>query len=214
MGGHVFPILTLPPHPTPQGLPSAPALSALSQASNLDWWSVSHMVIYMFQCYSPKSSHPRLFPQSPKVCSLHLCLLYERKVLYMCFYIFLKWSKICIQRNAHVWRVQLHKFWQRMCVINIAHWHMLWHMHIDIKTQHIKKNFFWPYHTAGGILVLWLGTEPASPCTGRPNLNPWTMGDVQDVAYFPLSKKFLCVRCWSVTTGNHDSDFSPMFCLF
>ena len=30
--------------------------------------------IYMFQCYSLKSSHPRLLPQSPKICSLHLCL--------------------------------------------------------------------------------------------------------------------------------------------
>ena len=36
--------------------------------------SVSRMVIYMFQCHSLKSSHPRLFPQSPKVCSLYLCL--------------------------------------------------------------------------------------------------------------------------------------------
>ena len=42
----------LPPHPIPQGHPSAPALSALSHASNLDWQSISHMVIYMFQCYS------------------------------------------------------------------------------------------------------------------------------------------------------------------
>ena len=28
----------------------------------------------MLQCYSLKSSYPRLLPQSPKVCSLHLCL--------------------------------------------------------------------------------------------------------------------------------------------
>ena len=28
----------------------------------------------MFQCYSLKSSHPCLLPQSLKVCSLHLCL--------------------------------------------------------------------------------------------------------------------------------------------
>ena len=41
----------LPPHPIPQGHPSAPALSTLSHASNLDWWSVSHMIIYMFQRY-------------------------------------------------------------------------------------------------------------------------------------------------------------------
>ena len=66
----------LPPHPIPQGHPSALALSTLSHASsNLDWRSVSHMIIYMFQCYSLKSSHPRLLPQSPKDCSIHLCLV-------------------------------------------------------------------------------------------------------------------------------------------
>ena len=58
----------------PSGHPSAPALSTLSHASNLDWWSVSHMIIYMFQCYSLKSSHPHPLPQSPKDCSIHLCL--------------------------------------------------------------------------------------------------------------------------------------------
>ena len=77
MGVHVSPSWTplpLPPHPIPQGHPSAPALSTLFHVSNLDWWSISHMIIYMFQCYSVKSSHPRLLPQSPKVCALHLCL--------------------------------------------------------------------------------------------------------------------------------------------
>ena len=64
----------LPPHPIPQGHPSAPALNTLSHAPNLDWRSISHMVIHMFQCYSLKSSHPCLLPQSPKVCSLHLCV--------------------------------------------------------------------------------------------------------------------------------------------
>ena len=48
---HPEPLSHLPPHPIPQGRPSAPALSALSHASNLDWRSVSHMIIYMFQCY-------------------------------------------------------------------------------------------------------------------------------------------------------------------
>ena len=71
---HPEPPSHLPPHPIPQGCPSAPALSALFHASNLEWWSISHMVIYMFQCYSVKSSHPHLLPQSPKVCSLYLCL--------------------------------------------------------------------------------------------------------------------------------------------
>ena len=74
---HVSPILNPLPPPFPShfsGLPSVPALSALSHASNLDWRYISHMVIYVFQYYSPKSSHPLLLPQSPKVCSLHLCL--------------------------------------------------------------------------------------------------------------------------------------------
>ena len=64
----------LPLNPIPLGCRSALALSALFHASNLDWSSVSHMVIYMFQCCSPKSSHPHCLPQSPKVCSWHLCL--------------------------------------------------------------------------------------------------------------------------------------------
>ena len=71
---HSEPRSHLPPNPIPQGHPSLPALSTLSHALNLDWWSISHMVIYMFQGYSPKASHPRLLPQSPKVCSLYLCL--------------------------------------------------------------------------------------------------------------------------------------------
>ena len=64
----------LPPHPIPQGHPSALALSALSQAWNLDWWSISHMVMYMFQCCSLKSSQPHFLQQTPRVCSLDLCL--------------------------------------------------------------------------------------------------------------------------------------------
>ena len=78
---HPHPPSHLTPHPISQGHPSAPALSTLSHASNLDWRSVSHMIIYMFQWYSLKSSHPRLLPQNPTVCSLHLslfcCLAYR-----------------------------------------------------------------------------------------------------------------------------------------
>ena len=71
---HPEPHSHLPPHLIPLGHPSAPALSTLSHASNLDWQSVSHMILYMFQWYSLISSHPCLLPQSPKDCSIHLCL--------------------------------------------------------------------------------------------------------------------------------------------
>ena len=71
---HPEPHSHLPPHPISQGHPSVPALSTLYHALNLDWQFISHMILYMFQCYSLKSSHPRLLPQSPKDCSIHLCL--------------------------------------------------------------------------------------------------------------------------------------------
>ena len=55
-----------PPSPTlPLGRPSAPAPSIQYHASNLDLWLISYMILYMFQCYSPKSPHPLPLPQSP-----------------------------------------------------------------------------------------------------------------------------------------------------
>ena len=65
-GIHVFPILNPPPslyHPS--GSFSAPAPSNQYHALNLDWRLVSYMMLYMFQCHSPKSSHPLPLPQSP-----------------------------------------------------------------------------------------------------------------------------------------------------
>ena len=71
----------LPSHTIPLGCPSAPAPSIQYRASNLDWQLVSYMIFYMFQCHSPKSSHPLPLPQSPKDCSIHqwlfCCLVYR-----------------------------------------------------------------------------------------------------------------------------------------
>ena len=66
-----------PPSWTPLPLPSPshpPGSSQCTSPEHLYWRFISHMIIYMFQCYSPKSSHPRPLPQSPKDCSIHLCL--------------------------------------------------------------------------------------------------------------------------------------------
>ena len=62
------------PHITPLDHPSAPALSILYHASNLDWKFISHMIIYMFQCHFPKPSLPRPLSHSPEDCSIHQCL--------------------------------------------------------------------------------------------------------------------------------------------
>ena len=86
------------PHPIPLDHHSAPAPRILHQASNLDWRFISHMIIYMFQCHSPKLSHPLPLPQSPEDCSIHLCFfcclvymvivtifLNSISILYWCF---------------------------------------------------------------------------------------------------------------------------------
>ena len=74
----MFPILNSPPSSLPNaiplGRPSAPASSIQYRASNLDWQLISYMILYIFQCHSPKSSHPLPLPQSPKDCSIHECL--------------------------------------------------------------------------------------------------------------------------------------------
>ena len=64
MGTHVTPpsctLLPLPPHPVPPDCLRAPALGPLYHTSNSHWLSVLHMLMYVFQCYSLKSSHPLL----------------------------------------------------------------------------------------------------------------------------------------------------------
>ena len=54
------------------GHPRAPAPSMLYPASDIDWRFDSYLIVYMFQCHSPKSSHPLPLPLSPKVHSLLL----------------------------------------------------------------------------------------------------------------------------------------------
>ena len=57
----------LPPHTIPLGRPSAPAPSIQYHASNLDWWLISCMILYIFQYHSPKSSHPLPLPQRQRI---------------------------------------------------------------------------------------------------------------------------------------------------
>ena len=71
---HPEPSSLLLPHTISLGHPSAPAPSIQYCALNLDWRLISYMILYVFQCHSPKSSHPLPLPQSPKDCSIHQCL--------------------------------------------------------------------------------------------------------------------------------------------
>ena len=60
----------------PSGSSQCTSPKHLYHALNLDWQFISYMILYMFQCHSPKSYHPHPLPlpQSPKDCFIHLCL--------------------------------------------------------------------------------------------------------------------------------------------
>ena len=77
IGIHMFPPAWTPSHlphqPIPLGYHRGLVLSLLHNTSNLHWLSILHMVIYMFQCYSLKSSHYLLLPLSQKV-FLYICV--------------------------------------------------------------------------------------------------------------------------------------------
>ena len=75
---HPEPSSLLPPHTIPLGHPSAPAPSIQYHASNLDWQFISHMILYMFQCHSPKSSHPLPLPESKRLVYTSMSLLLSR----------------------------------------------------------------------------------------------------------------------------------------
>ena len=72
---HPEPSSLLPPHTIPLGHPSAPAPSIQYHASNLDWRLIPYMILYVFQCHSPKSSHPLPLPQSPRLFYISVSLL-------------------------------------------------------------------------------------------------------------------------------------------
>ena len=80
-----------PPSPShPSGSSQCTSPEPLSYASNLGWWSVSPLTVYLFQCCSLRTSHTCLLPQSSKVCSVHLCL----------FFCFAYWVIITIFLNS------------------------------------------------------------------------------------------------------------------
>ena len=73
------------------------------------------MILYMFQCHSPKSSHPLPLPQSPKDFSIHLylfcCLAYRVIVtiflnsIYMRYYTVLAEKAMAPHSSTLAWKI-------------------------------------------------------------------------------------------------------------
>ena len=92
---HPEPPSLLPPDTIPLGHPSAPAPSIQYHVSNLDWRFSSYVILYMFQCHSPKSSLPLPSPTESKrlfYTSMSLLLSHIQgypyirvSILYWCF---------------------------------------------------------------------------------------------------------------------------------
>ena len=68
----------LPPPTIPLGHPSAPSPSIQYHASNLGWHLVSYMILYMFQCHSPKSTTPPSPTESERLFYTSVSLLLSR----------------------------------------------------------------------------------------------------------------------------------------
>ena len=137
----------LPPCTIPLGRPSAPAPSIQYCASNLDWQLVSYMILYMFQCHSPKSSHPLPLPQSPKDYSIHqclfCCLVYRVIERDMCTPIFIA-ALFVIARTWKPPRCPSADEWIRK----------LWYIYTMEYYSAIKKNTF------ESVLMRWMKLEP------------------------------------------------------
>ena len=70
----------LPSHTIPLGHPGAPTTSILYPASNLDWRFISYMILYIFQCYSPKSSPTSLSHRVQKTV-LYICVSFAVRLI-------------------------------------------------------------------------------------------------------------------------------------
>ena len=120
MGVHVFPILN--PRPTSLPIPSLWVIQCINPKHPVSCIEPGLAIfftynnIYMFQCHSPISSHPPPLPQSPKDCSIHLCLfcclayrviitiflnpIYMVSILYWCFSFWL--TSLCIIGSSFI----------------------------------------------------------------------------------------------------------------
>ena len=112
---HPEPRSHLPPRTIPLGHPSAPAPSILYPASNPDWRFISYMMLYMFQCQSPKSSPPpspteskRLFYTSVSLllshiqgCRYHLSKFHIYALVYLLVFFFLAYFTLYNRLQFH-----------------------------------------------------------------------------------------------------------------
>ena len=73
---HPDPPSHLPLHLIPLGVPSAPGPSTCLMHPTWAGDLFHPRIRYTFRCCSLETSHTRVLPQNPKVCSVHMCLFF------------------------------------------------------------------------------------------------------------------------------------------
>ena len=140
-------------HPIPRGHPSAPALSTLSHASNLDWWSVSYVIIYMFQCYS--FNHPTLAMQ--RLLSLirsHLFIFafisfalgvwLEKKCSNLCHSVLPMYSCRCFMVSCLIFKYLKHFEFISINGVKVCSNFINLHVVVQFSQYHLLKRLFSP----------------------------------------------------------------------
>ena len=135
-----------PSPPDPSGSSQCTSPEHSSHASNLGWWSVSPLIIYLFQCCSLWTPHPHLLPQSLNVCSVHLCLFFVHRVFQARI---LEWVTISFSRGSFQPRDQTYLF----CISRqILYLWAIWEAHSNVQMSKIQST---------GLTECWGGREAA-----------------------------------------------------
>ena len=120
------------------------------------------MIVYMFQCHSPKSSHPLPLPQRPKVHSIHLCLFccLAYRVIVTIFLNSIHTKETRIERDMCTPMFITALFiiartWKQPRCPSADEWiRKLWYIYTMDYYSAIKKNTF------ESVLLRWMKLEP------------------------------------------------------
>ena len=136
-GPHPEPPSHLPPCTIPVGHPSTPAPSILYPASNLDWWFISYMILYVFQCHSPKSFQPL-----PRV---------QKTVLYICV-------SFAVSHTGLSWFLQKLPYRNRTAL-----WPAIPLLGIHTEETRIERDTCTPMFTAALFIIARTWKQPRHP---------------------------------------------------
>ena len=117
---HPKPSFLCPTRTIPLDRLSVPAPSIRYHAMNLDCRLVSHMILFMFQCHSHKSSQPLAFKMQGKLCFLIWELLHRYSQLKKIYQDYNKYIFLVCHVSIRINKNLLHLHLEQKVVINYS----------------------------------------------------------------------------------------------